>query len=54
MGRTRRQAKKENNEDSEPQPEAPKPEKTQVIEKKPKKYIQKSIDAIARIERSKY
>lgn len=54
MGRTRKQAKKESNEDSDPQPEAPKPEKTQAIDKKPKKYIQKSIEAIQRIERSKY
>ncbi len=54
MGRTRKQTKKESNEDEAPQPEAPKAEKTQPIDKKPKKYIQKSIDAIQRIERSKY
>lgn len=29
-------------------------EKTQVIQKKPKKYVQKSIDSLQRIERSKY
>lgn len=54
MGRTRKQAKKESSNDQAPQPEAPKAEKTQPIDKKPKKYVQKSIDAIQRIERSKY
>lgn len=29
-------------------------EKTQVIQKKPKKYVQKSVDALQRIERSKH